>query len=261
MKSTRLFSTFVCIISSAVATAQSEEVYLTTGDTLTGKIDILLPSEAFEEIILKTDGNKRRIKSFQMLGFKSDDKTYKIIKYGLKYRIMQEILDGYLGLYRFRSGNSYDFGSRFLYKATNEGMEVPNITFKKSVAEFVEECPDVQTAVKNKVYKGSNIEDMVKAFNECLDETPQYSDNEGEDKKSKKKDAKPSKELKLIQSISAKLKAEGIDEELVTLLDDIEGKIENGEKVPGYLTGALQESAGKYETVQKEVAALIEILK
>lgn len=249
--------TLILALFTTLAIAQSDEVYLTSGDTLKGKVDILLPSDFFEEIQVKTEDNKRRLKSFQMLGFKTNDQKYKVIKFGDKYRIMEELISGYLGLYRFRTENSYDFGSRFLYKATNEGIEVPNITFKKTVANFLSECPSVQTGVRDKTYKNSNIEDMVAAFNACLNDKPQSSSTENEEKVV----LKVSKELDLIQSISKKLNKEGINDDLSTLLKDLESKISRGEKVPGYLVSALRENTQDYKSVSKDVKALLDLLK
>ena len=252
-------SVFVSLLFfSGLVKAQTDEVYLTSGDTLIGKIDILLPADYYEEIMVKTGNEKRRIKSFQMLGFKAVDNVYKIIKFGEKYRIMEEIISGYLGLYRFRTDNNYDFGSRFLYKVTNEGMEVPNITFKKAVANFVSECPSVQAEVKNKTYKVSNIEEMIRAFNNCINEKPLVI---AEVKEEEKQVVKASKELELIKTIAKKLESESISEELSTLLSDLEAKISKGENVPGYLTGALEENTKEFNSVSKEVKKLLNLLK
>ncbi|MEM9391303.1 MAG: hypothetical protein AAGA02_12560 [Bacteroidota bacterium] len=252
-------SVFVSLLFfAALSKAQTDEVYLTSGDTLAGKIDILLPADYYEEIMVKTDNEKRRIKSFRMLGFKAGNDVYKIIKFGDKYRIMEEIISGYLGLYRFRADNNYDFGSRFLYKVTNEGIEVPNITFKKAVADFVSECPSVQTDVKNKTYKASNIEEMIRAFNNCINERPQVT---VEVKEEEKPVVKASKELELINTIAKKLESESISEELSTLLSDLEAKISKGENVPGYLTGALEENTKEFKSVSKEVKKLLNLLK
>ncbi|MEM6522955.1 MAG: hypothetical protein AAGF85_10790 [Bacteroidota bacterium] len=259
----KIIAALLLIISySSLTQAQSDEVYLTSGDTITGKIQIPLPSEFYEEITIKADGEKRRFKSFQLLGFKTEKANYRIIKFGTKYRIMEELMKGYLGLYKFRAGDNYEFSSRFLYKATNEGMEVPNITFRQSVTKFLDECPTVQEEIKNKMYRSSNLEEMVTAFNNCLDDIPQFAEEEEEKKKSKKsKDSKPaSKEYKLIQSITQKLRSEDIDEELITLLSDLKDKILKGEKVPSYLKSALQEATANYNSVGKEVSELLKML-
>ncbi|MEM7110001.1 MAG: hypothetical protein AAF519_17370 [Bacteroidota bacterium] len=255
----KIIAAFLFIGCSSLALAQSDEVYLTSGDTLRGRVDILLPDEYFEEITLKSDGEKRRLKSFQMLGLKTEKVTYRIIKFGTKYRIMEEVMKGYLGLYRFRADNNYQFSSRFLYKATNEGMEVPNITFKKSVAEFVAECPAVQTGVNNKTYRNSNLKEMVDAFNACLTDTPQLIESE-EEAIIEKQTRISSKELSLLQGIIDKLKSKVIDEELTTLLNDLKAKISKGEKVPGYLKSALKEATADYKTVSNEVSELLELL-
>ena len=171
---------------------------------------------------------------------------------------MREVISGYLGLYRFRTDKSYEFATRFLYKASNEGMEVPNITFKRAVANFLGECPSVQQDVKDKVYKNSNIDEMIAAFNACLNKKPQFV---VEEKKEKKQKVKESKELQLIKSITENLSGENISEELATLLKDIKGKITNGDKVPSYLKSALQEATKEYSAVEKDVTELIALLK
>ncbi len=251
------FILFILALSQ-LSQAQSDMVFLTTGDTLKGEIDILLPSDYVEEISFKNDEGKRKWKSFQLHGFRKDDETYKTIKYGEKYRFMKQVIDGYLGLYLFRAGNSYDFGTRYLYKITNEGMEVPNITFKKAVTRFVEECPSVEQGVISKKYKGSNVEELVNAFNDCLTDTPKAAAQKAETKEEVIKD---SKELDAIRSLSKKLESENINEELATLIQDITDKLAKGEKVPGYLKSALAENTEEYKSVKKDVKKLLDLLQ
>ena len=171
---------------------------------------------------------------------------------------MQEIQSGYLGLYAFRAGNSYDFGPRYLHKNTNEGIEVPNLTFKKVVSSFLEDCPTVESKVMDRTYKASNIEELVTAYNDCLGTSPHVI---VEDKKKKKKPVKETKELTLIYSITEKLQAAGASDELSTLLEDITEKIKNGNKVPGYLKGALKEETSRYTGIQADIDTLLEYLQ
>ena len=240
--------------------AQPDHLITVSGDTLQGEIDILLPTDYFEEINFKGDQGKRRYKAFQFVGFQKDGEFYKSIKHSNKYRIMKEVAGGYLGLYLYRSDNSFEFGSRFLYKISNEGLEVPNINFKKAVSKFVSDCPSVEAQVLDRTYKASNLVDMVAAFNDCLNRQPlvQRVIEEGP--------YEPvviveTEELRLINAISEKLKTESISDELSTLLKDITSKIEKGEKVPGYLQSALKEETQEHKSVQQEVNDLLTALK
>ena len=115
----------------------------------------------------------------------------------------------------------------------------------------------MQAGVKDKTYKSSNVEEMVAAFNDCLGAKPQYAEKELK----KEKTLKISKELELIKSISANLQEKNINEELSTLLSDVEGKIAKGEKVPGYLKAALREATSSYQSVSKDVSNLLNLLK
>ena len=248
---------FACSFSGY---AQTDRLITVSGDTLGGKIDILLPTDYFEEINFKNDSGKRRYKAFQFVGFYKDDVFYKSIKHSGKYRVMKEIEGGYLGLYLYRSDNSFEFGSRFLYKISNEGIEVPNINFKKAVSQFVNDCPAVQTKVLNREYRGSNLAEMVVDFNNCLTNTPIPQ---------KRRDEGPyepvviveSEELQLVNTLTQKLSEEDISGELNTLLQDITSKIEKGEKVPGYLQSALKAETEAYKNVKKDVDKLLEALQ
>ncbi len=239
--------------------AQSDRLITVTGDTVAGTIDILLPTDYFEEINFKSDNEKKRYKAFQFIGFHKDGDFYKSIKHSGKYRIMKEVQSGYMGLYMYRAGDSFDFGSRFLYKITNEGLEVPNITFKKAVAQFVQDCPAVQSAVLDRTYKGSNLDELITAYNDCLGTRPQVRRKAEE--KYEPVVIIETEELRLINAISQKLQDESISDELRTLLRDVTGKIENGDKVPGYLRSALQEETQGYKSVKKEVEKLLAALQ
>ena len=93
MKAGRNLILFLFI--SSLSHAQSDLLVTAAGDSLIGKIDILLPSDYYEEIVFKKDGKKTRYKAHQLSGFLKKGVTYKTIKMQNKYRIMQELQSGY----------------------------------------------------------------------------------------------------------------------------------------------------------------------
>ena len=59
------------------------------------------------------------------------------------YRFMLLIRNGYLSLYGFRDGTQNSFDSRFLVKRDGKSMDLPNLTFRRNMIDFLDDCPEV----------------------------------------------------------------------------------------------------------------------
>lgn len=254
----------LCLIS-CWCYAQNDYVVTIHRDTIRGEVQILLPSERYEEVTIKNDEGTQRFKAFQFLEVGKDSLVYRTVKFGEIYKIMQLDKEGYLSLLSFRSNGSYAFGAKYLLKKTGDGIEVPTLLFKKLMSDFLSDCEEVEKKIEDKTYKRNDLEQVVEHYNKCIQSQTQdmYADT-SEDKKVKpKKVSEPTPAGAKIEAIKKKLQTirSGEAPELMVLLNDIESKLANDEKVPGYMLSALKDQGAKLNDVSADVAELVELLK
>lgn len=206
--------------------AQDDYIITTQNDTIYGEVTLPLPSTHDEPMRIKTDDGTQQYSASQIRVSRMEGDIYKPIRLGTKYRMMKEVLPGYLGLYEFRPDESYQFGSRYLHKITNEGTEISALFFRNSMAKFLSECETITEGLENKKYSLRNIEELVMDYNRiCIDS--------------------PGQEEKIVPKASNADHSLEELKELSTLLSDIIQKLENGDPVPGYLKAALKAYADK----------------
>lgn len=220
-------------------------------DTIYGEIDVPLPSDYYEEVILKTSNDKTRYRAHEVRGFYENGEHYRTVKFQDKYRFMKLVKDGYLSFYQYRADGSYAFNSGFLQKKTKEGVEVPNILFKKTMTGFLSDCESVSAKIDNKELKKGDLETIIDEYNACIKQQTSMA------LASTPKPKVSTPTIDLLKTIAA----ETNNEELKILLSDIKSKLENDEKVPSYMIGALQEYVNENESVEEDLKILIDQLK
>jgi len=243
----------LCLLSLTIY--GQDELYMASGDTLTGEITILYPEDLFEEIILESGDSKKRYKAFEFICFTKDSTDYKSIKSGQKYRVMQLEKPGYLSLWRFRVDNSYSFNGQYLYRKDGQGQEVPGMLFKKTMMNFLSDCNAVEAALKEGAYKRKNVEELVDDYNACIGRK-----TAGQEEQKMETATKPSitasPTLEQAEELSNRAKEIG-DDELASMLTDVAGKLSEGSAVPSYLKNAIEEHVGESHELYAAITALL----
>lgn len=238
-----------CLSFSLSGFAQ-DTIQLTSGEVLNGTISIDLPTPGFERVSIKTDDGKLKFKAHEFISFVYNDEKYVPVKYNGMYRIMRVVSEGYLSLYYFREDESYDFGTKYLYKQDGNGELVPNFSFKKIMTEFLNDCPSVVSGLENNEYKKNKLDEIVSAYNACIDSNTLKSKLNVKEVVNTENPA-----IRLIDSLMMKLEGENM--ELTTLLKDIQTKVVQDQPVPGYLKSALKEQTSGMEDIKAEVEKLL----
>ncbi len=240
-----LLATLICL--HTIVTAQ-DWVITTTQDSISGAINIEMATDNYEEIVVKNDAGKTRLKAHQFIEFNLDGQKYKTVKQAGKYRIMKVGKEGYLSLYFFRQDGAFDFGTQYLSKVTGDGILVPNISFKKGMSKFLADCSSIEQGFEQGKYKKSKLNELIDDYNNCIanntvsleNESPEDNDNPL---------------TLLIDSIKSKI--DPSNSELQSLLNDIKSKIKQGNTVPGYLKSALTDQTAGMENIKAEVEELL----
>ena len=247
-----LITTFFAVNS---ANAQ-DQLILAKGDTLSGTIELLLPSTYYEEIAFENDDLKERYKAHEFVQFEKEGTTYRTVKFGDKYRVMQVEKEGYLSLLRFRADEAYGFNGFYLGKRSGEGIEVPNLFFKKAMANFLDDCGSVREAIVEDAYRKKDLEKLIDDYNLCME--AQTETRMEEYRESQIREAA----TPLMDQISNLIKQSDNlgDEELSNMLGDVMDKVRSGENVPNYLKNALTSHVENNHALKQAVENLLKQL-
>ena len=248
-----MYKTLILLLTCLISAAHGQgKIVTTAGDTYTGKVSIDIPSQYFESVTIKTEEDKFTFKAHEVLEIYKDDKKYVPIWVDNRYKIMRVDSEGYVGLFSYREGSAYDFGYRYLYKRDGSGIPVPNLGFRNSLSKYMEDCPELAEDIKSGKYKKGELDKILTEYNQCIDRNTLKSKLEvGE-----VIDAENPAIAKIEE-----IKETTDNDELITLLSDIQTKVAQGKAIPGYLLGALRDYAQTSEALSTDIGALIEMLQ
>ncbi len=81
---------------------------------------------------------------------------------------MKVLMDGYLSLNAFNQANQSQWDGRYLTKMDGTGLEVPNLTFKKTLGSFLSDCGDIKKRREDGELGRGDLEKIVSLYNTCL---------------------------------------------------------------------------------------------
>ena len=139
------------------------------GDTIRGEVK-LLSSNLINKAQVKVGKEKQIYTTLEIRTcFVKGEFYCPVIKENV-LQWMKLIIDGSLGLYAFKMPNENSYNGRFLVRLGKPSMEVPNILFKKVMADYIEDCPSTAEKIKDETYRKKDIEKIVNEYNLCAKE-------------------------------------------------------------------------------------------
>lgn len=245
------------VLISGITNAQD---YLVTakGDTLKGKVKMLVNGLDKRVQVTQSDKKKQTFTILQIRSFYLQGENYRPVKFADSYVFMKLLKQGYLSLYAFQMKGQLTYDGRYLLKMDNQGMEVPNLGFKKGMARFLSECPELTTQIEdgNRGYK--ELDKIIDEFNTCINTKTNalaYSPTNA--------DARVSVNLDHWNALEAKVQNSSLPEknDALDMIKDIKNKLGKGEQVPKFLTEALKGALKNDETLTADLAKAMETLK
>jgi hypothetical protein len=150
-------------------TGSSQDYVVTSkGDTLSGQVKPLLHGVDKKVQLIGEDKKKTIYPMFQVRSFHYKNDIYQPVKGPEGYVFMKLIKSGYLSLYNFQLPNQVAFDGSFLLKRDGQGMEVPNLSFKKFMKNFLEDCPDVVARIDNGDLGKKELNQIIDEYNLCI---------------------------------------------------------------------------------------------
>lgn len=226
------------------------------GDTIYGAVKSL--SYGPEKKVQVTASNKKKsvYTIFQTQAFSLNGDTYRPVKRENGYTFMKVIKPGYLTLYAFQPENQVAYDGLFLMRKDGIGLEVPNLTFKKQMRNYLQDCPEVSAKIENGELNKKSLDKIVDEYNACIHQrtTDHLKQAIKTEQTTKKISAWDVLEAKVKDKPDFEGKSDGLD-----MISDIKNKIKNGEKVPNFLLEGLKSSLAKAELNEEIDNALKEL--
>lgn len=208
------------------------------GDTIRGEIKQLNFS-ADKKVQVTEPGKKKVIYSFlKVKSFSVDGDAFQPVKGPDGYVFMKVVKLGYLSLFSFQPENQTAYSGLYLLKKDGSGMEIPNLTFKKAMRRFLEDCTDVADKIENDVLNKKDLHQIVDEYNSCIENRAG-----GRRPVVAQKPALQPKTSEVWNDLENKVKSEPDFPEKANALEmiaEIKSKISASQKIPNFLIEGLK---------------------
>ena len=244
-----------CALLLMMEEVSAQDLVTTTkGDVISGKAMIASRDQFLQSVTVKTDDGKQFFKVFEVKSvLKKDSSLYETLKINGKYQFALLKKKGYLSLYYYVSDevNSTGlFDKALLIKADGSHIDMPNLTFRKVMGNFLSDCPSVVNKLENKGYKKKNVPQIIDDYNACIELRETGTINTGDTAKSDK----------ITEIIAAVNKLEQLEGrlEVIEMLNDLKKKLYNKESIPSYLLNGIRNALDSQPELVKKLEQALE---
>jgi len=257
MKNLIVVLIFAFIPSLSFCQEANDYVIDLKGDTLRGRVRIL-SLDPVDQVQVVINKKKTTLTATKARAIFFENETYHSVRNGNTQKFMKVIKSGFLSLYAYKLPNQTRYDGLFLAKRNGQSMDVPNLGFKKIMAEFLAECPAVSEGLKDETLKRNDLNKIVDTFNKC-NETAKKENTSvkllSTDSGKEKFDALEAfqKKVEGVENFTAK-------KDVLDVLQDIKVKLEKQEPIPSYLYGVLKTHVADQPTLTEDLDKLIALL-
>ncbi|HEX5170680.1 MAG TPA: hypothetical protein VFW11_16015 [Cyclobacteriaceae bacterium] len=236
--------------------AQSDYLVTTRGDTVRGELKLLFYGPE-KKVQVKTDKDKTTYSILNTKSFFYEGEYYRPAKGPEGYLFMKVIKPGYLSILAYQVDKSSSYDGRYLMRADGQGIEVPNIGFKKQMSRFLSDCESVSLKIEQDTYNKRDLEQIVDEYNLCIDKkTAQTNQAISQEKE---KGTKANSWDVLVEKINQHADFEG-KETALEMTADIKNRLQRGEKIPAFVVDGLKNTLAEQTELKEALQiALTEI--
>jgi hypothetical protein len=229
------------------------------GDTLRGKVKLMDYADVPKVQVTGSDGKKTVLTMYQTRGVFYDSTIFRPQKGPHGYSFMKLLVDGYLSLYSFKPENQNQYDGMLLVKKDGAFTEVPNLTFKKAMRKFLEDCPDVADKIESGQYSKKDLRQIITEYNACIDnKAPATAAVTTKVTVPESDLTKKWSDFERKVSAHADFPGKADAQEMIS---DISKRLGRGEKVPNFLIQGLKGSIKEPELAAEMEPLLAEIQK
>ena len=225
-------------------TYAQDYVITTKGDSIAGTTKILNFGDQWKVQVTQADKSKSVFNVLQVKTFTNAGEPYRPVKFNGGFTFMKVIKNGYLSLLAFQRPDQTSFDGEYLLKADGNGMEVPNLNFKKAMSKFLIECKPVSKKLVEHVYGRNELAIIIDEYNACIQNqsitpsTPSLNSPKpvlSEETKSL---------LQTWNELSLKVKQheafEG-QQDATEMIAEVQDKLNNNQRIPKFLSEGLMD--------------------
>ena len=226
---------FILLMLAYRCACAQDYILTTRGDSLTGEVKPLLYGPEKKVQITLSDKTKTTRSLFEIRAYSQAGETFHPVKGENGYVFMKLLKAGYLSLYAFQLDNQTRYDGLFLMKLDGDRIEVPNLGFKKFIAKFLDDCPEVADKIMEGELGKKDLTAIVDGYNEYIES--RTIDHEKVIVQQQEQTTKISVWDSLEESIKAKDFKGKTD--ALEMIGEIKEKIRREEKIPNFLLEGL----------------------
>ena len=230
--------------------------YLVTqkNDTLRGKAKIM-PYDVIDRISINDGIVKKQFTAVQAKFLMLQNEPYGPVRTEAGYRMMKLIKAGYISRYVGRGQNTLTYDVDYLVKQDGRTLEVPNVTFRKGILDFLKDCNDIEVQIDKEKLGKKNLDRIIEIYSLCIDrQTRSSRGTPAVDEADPKLVALTNLRSKLeLGNLSSKTDA-------MDVVNDMLDKVRKRQTVPKYLVESLKgllKDAPDYQVELDKVVAVI----
>lgn len=215
-------------------------VVTTKGDTLTGELKLFTLGPDKKVVVKGKEKIVVPILQTRIVQFKGD--TFKPVRSPRGYQYMKVIKSGYLSLFGYQGENQSSFDSQFLQKLDGSSLDVPNLSFRKMMVNYLSDCPAISTKIDNGDLGKSDLLTIVEEYNACIQQkTEQLVTTKPTSEESSSASIILKKWTDFEERMNTAEPFEG-KEEAQEMIREVQLKLRRGEKVPKFIVEGLKNS-------------------
>jgi hypothetical protein len=237
-------------------TQAQDYVVTTKSDTLYGSVKPITFSTDKKVQVTTADKKKTVFSILQVRSFSLKDEVYTPVRTPKGYVFMKLLKPGYLSLLAFQIENATGYDGMYLLKKDGNGIEVPNLAFKKIVSGFLDDCADVNRKIASGEFTKRNLDKLVDEYNACVKSRTESQDQVIATNK------QVAEKINAWDDLEAKVKAKEDfqgKQDALDMITDIKSKINRKEKVPNFIVEGLKSSLTNANLSVELEAALKEL--
>lgn len=244
----------ICLVLFTTAWSSVAQDYIVTtkGDTLRGSIK-LLTFDRLDKVQWKDGKSKAVYSALQVRSIYLDGEYYKPVAIDRNVQFMKTLKPGYLSLMAFRVGSQTTYDGRYLLKMDGTGIELPNLAFKKVMANFLSDCQQVQDRIKDEKLQRKDLDMILEAYNDCFQEKTVIAERARSAPEKSETFTTLKSKVETAQNVANR-------QDALDLLNDIIAKLKRGETVPNYQVEALKSFLKDVKDLQPALDAALAAL-
>jgi hypothetical protein len=231
-------------------------VVTTKGDTIRGEVKPLSYGLDKKVQVTGSDRKKNIYPILQVKAYSFKGEIFQPVKGPSGYTFMKLIKAGYLSLYAYQLENQVTYDGLFMVKKDGTSTEVPNLSFKKIMRNFLDDCGDVATKIDDGTLSKKELNLIVDEYNQCISGRTQDRSQVIARK------IEQSKKISAWDVLEEKVKAQSDfsgKSDALEMISEIKNKISRAEKIPNFLIEGLKSSLASADLKTELDNALKEI--